>query len=93
MENPSNFYDAFKQMWKHILSKFNALTATFDDHTSNNQNPHEVTADQVGALPIAGGTMEGTLTTNGIILTEGIDYGTGDPSDGTLGQLYFKKVT
>lgn len=92
MDNPS-LYEVFQELWKHILSKFNALTATLDAHTSNKQNPHEVTADQVEALPIAGGTMKGTLTTNGIILTEGIDYGTGDPSDGTLGQLYFKKVT
>ncbi len=30
---------------------------------------------------------------NGIILTEGIDYGSGDPGSGVLGQLYFKKVT
>lgn len=31
--------------------------------------------------------------TNGIILTEGVDYGYGDPGSGVLGQLYFKKVT
>lgn len=30
---------------------------------------------------------------NGIILIEGIDYGSGDPGAGALGQLYFKKVT
>lgn len=46
-----------------------------------------------GKLDIAGGTMEGTLTVNGIVLTEGIDYGTGTPSGGVIGQLYFKKVT
>lgn len=45
------------------------------------------------ALPIAGGVMEGVLTVQGIVLTEGIDYGSGDPGDGVLGQLYFKKVT
>jgi len=45
------------------------------------------------ALPIAGGALEGSLAVKGIILTEGIDYGTGDPGDGVLGQLYFKKVT
>ena len=37
--------------------------------------------------------MEGVLTVQGIVLTEGIDYGSGDPGDGVLGQLYFKKVT
>ena len=31
--------------------------------------------------------------TNGIVLTEGIDYGSGDPVGGVEGQLYFKKVT
>ena len=31
--------------------------------------------------------------TNGIVLVEGIDYGSGDPGSGVLGQLYFKKVT
>lgn len=40
-----------------------------------------------------GGVLTGTLTVNGIVLTEGIDYGTGDPSGGVVGQLYFKKVT
>lgn len=65
----------------------------FDNHTSNVENPHGVTAEQVGALPITGGIMESTLTLNGVVLTEGIDYGTGDPSGGVPGQLYFKKVT
>ncbi len=46
-----------------------------------------------GKLGIAGGAMEGTLNLHGIVLTEGIDYGTSDPSGGVLGQLYFKKVT
>lgn len=44
-------------------------------------------------LPIVEGVMAGTLTVNGIVLTEGIDYGSGDPEDGVVGQLYFKKVT
>lgn len=37
--------------------------------------------------------MNSILTENGIVLTEGIDYGSGDPVGGVLGQLYFKKVT
>ena len=44
-------------------------------------------------LPISEGVVKDTLTVRGIILTEGIDYGSGDPSGGVLGQLYFKKVT
>ena len=64
-----------------------------NSHTSSVENPHGVTAEQVGALPITGGTMENTLTLKGVVLTEGIDYGSGDPVGGVLGQLYFKKVT
>ena len=93
MENPS-IYDVFERMWQHILTKLNsyATNETFNDHIEDKSNPHGVTAEQVGALPITGGAMENTLTVNGIVLTEGIDYGYGDPTDGVVGQLYFKKV-
>lgn len=40
-----------------------------------------------------GGVLNGTLTLNGIVLTEGVDYGTSEPYGGVVGQLYFKKVT
>lgn len=94
MENPS-FYYVFERMWQHILSKFNnyVLNETFNVHIENKNNPHSVTAEQIGATPITGGTMEGTLTVHGIVLTEGVDYGSGNPSGGVQGQLYFKKVT
>ena len=71
----------------------NAVQEALDGHTFNMENPHGVTAEQIGALSIAGGVMEDALTLNGIILTEGIDFGSGDPGSGVLGQLYFKKVT
>ena len=70
-----------------------ANSGDLDTHTADMENPHGVTAEQIGALSITGGVMEGTLTLNGIVLTEGIDYGSGDPGGGVLGQLYFKKVT
>jgi hypothetical protein len=91
----SSFYDVFERMWQHVLTIFNnyAPTEVLDNHIENQDNPHHVTAEQVGALPITGGVMENTLTVNGIVLTEGIDYGSGDPGGGVLGQLYFKKVT
>lgn len=94
MENPS-IYNVFERMWQHILSKCNNYVQidVLDNHTANTGNPHSVTAEQVGALPITGGTMENAITLNGVILTEGIDYGTGDPGSGVPGQLYFKKVT
>lgn len=94
MENPS-FYDVFQKMWQGVLEKLNYYTPVedFNGHTSDNENPHVVTAQQAGALPITGGTMEGILTVHGIVLTEGVDYGSGNPSGGVVGQLYFKKVT
>lgn len=61
-------------------------------HLKDAENPHEVTAEQVGALPINGGSMAGSITTKGIILTEGVDYGTSLPDEGVEGQLFFKVV-
>lgn len=70
-----------------------ADSEALDDHIESETNPHNVTAEQVGAIPVTGGSMESTLTLRGVVLTDGIDYGSGDPSGGVLGQLYFKKVT
>lgn len=42
------------------------------------------------ALPTAGGTMTGTLTTKGIKLTSGTDYGTTLPSSPATNQLFFQ---
>lgn len=65
----------------------------YDALNQKSEIDHQHIASEVGALSIEGGTMEGVLIVNGIVLTEGIDYGSGDPSGGVLGQLYFKKVT
>ena len=94
MKEPST-YDVFERLWEYVLSKFNYYVSneTFNIHIEDKGNPHEVTAEQACALPITGGTMEGAVTFNGIVLTEGIDYGYGDPGEGVLGQLYFKRVT
>lgn len=94
MESPST-YDVFERMWQHILARFNNFVSNevFDDHIADENNPHEVTAEQTGALPITGGVMENAVTLNGVVLTEGVDYGYGDPAGGVLGQLYFKRVT
>lgn len=94
MENPST-YGVFERLWQNILSKFNSYVTNeiHEIHLEDNSNPHSVTAEQTGALPITGGVMDGSVTFNGIVLTEGIDYGYGDPGSGVLGQLYFKRVT
>lgn len=41
------------------------------------------------ALRTSGGTMTGSLTVNGLILTEGVDYGDTLPETGVTGQLFF----
>ena len=58
-------------------------------HIGNKANPHDVTAAQVGAVPKTGGAMTGALTTKGIKLTPGVDYGDTLPESGTEGQLFF----
>jgi hypothetical protein len=45
------------------------------------------------ALPKAGGAMTGYITTKGIKLTSGVDYGSSLPAGGTAGRLFFKKVS
>lgn len=49
MEN-SSFYNAFERMWQHILSKCNNYVSNevLDNHTSNMDNPHNVTKEQIG---------------------------------------------
>lgn len=44
--------------------------SALDNHEGNTNNPHKVTAAQVGALPISGGTLTGDLTVQG-----GVDGG------------------
>lgn len=38
------------------------INTAITNHTSNTSNPHGVTAEQVGALPLSGGTLTGNLT-------------------------------
>ena len=50
-------------------------------------NTAKSTAD--AALPKTGGTLTGTLTTNGLNLTSGTDYGDTLPSNPSEGRLFF----
>lgn len=60
-----------------------ASKAAFDTHTSDKNNPHGVTAEQVGALPLTGGTVTGYVAVqDGLDVARGIgifgdDDGTG----------------
>lgn len=46
----TSIYAAFERMWQHILGKFNNYVSIeiFNSHITNKENPHEVTAEQVG---------------------------------------------
>lgn len=45
-----------------VSDAMGALELAIDNHIDEKNNPHEVTAEQVGALPISGGTMTGTIS-------------------------------
>jgi hypothetical protein len=88
------------------LVQTNAITITPDDannritigenHSARTDNPHGTTAAQVGALPVAGGTISGDLALDGNLnftnLTGFFGGGTGDNQIG-LGSLPGKKIT
>lgn len=44
-------------------------------------------------LPLSGGTLTGQVKMNGIVLTEGVDYGTSLPAAGTKGRMFYVKVS
>lgn len=48
-----------------IRSLVSTAQQNLTEHTENNSNPHQVTAAQVGALPLSGGTLTGTLVLSG----------------------------
>lgn len=49
-------------------------TDVFSNHTDNTSNPHSVTAEQTGALPISGGAITGTIDASAT--DKIIDFGT-----------------
>ena len=58
--------------------------------TSNTDAATKAYADT--KLPKTGGTMTGAITTKGIFLTEGVDYGNTLPAEATKDKIFFKKV-
>ena len=61
--------------------------------TSTNPVQNKVINTELGKkLSISGGTMTGALTTKGIKLTSGADYGTTLPSNPATNQLFFQTV-
>lgn len=61
--------------------------------TSTNPVQNKVVNSELGKkLSLSGGTMTGTLTTKGIKLTSGTDYGATLPSNPATNQLFFQTV-
>lgn len=85
--------DTLSELQVGVEELYDGVEELHDVLNQKSDMDHQHTASEVGALPIEGGAMEGTLILNGIVLTEGIDFGPDDPSGGVFGQLYFKKVT
>lgn len=57
-----------------ILSNFpsgvpSSITKELANHVGSKKNPHAVTAEQIGALPLTGGTLTGDLTGKHIVGT------------------------
>ena len=53
--------DAAYSAAESLADGVNSLAGTLGTHTRDTNNPHKVTAAQVGALPIIGGTLTGDL--------------------------------
>ena len=61
-EDVDSRYSALSIQIGDIGNSTNILSTTIDQHIRDTKNPHKVTAAQVGALPIAGGTLTGDLS-------------------------------
>lgn len=57
--------DPTPDIYTRIISAYNEATTALQDHLNSRENPHGVTADQVGALALTGGTVTGDLTVTG----------------------------
>ncbi len=54
------FTTALKNTYDSAVSAISSLISALNSHVSNTTNPHNVTANQVGALPTPTGTPDGT---------------------------------
>ena len=62
------------------------------DITSTNGNWDKVDEMLSKRVSTEGGEVTGQLKLSGIVLTEGVDYGTAFPSNPPTGKLFFKRV-
>lgn len=80
-----------------VTGKQDKITATGILKRNSSGNVVAATAGTDYATPSAvlaksGGTMTGAITTKGIVLTSGVDYGDSLPSTVTAGKLFFVRV-
>ena len=61
----SAFTAAVEAGYTGTETTFNAALSNVPGHIANHNNPHKVTAEQVGALPLSGGTMAGEIDYTG----------------------------
>ena len=61
-EDVDSRYSVLSSQIGDISNSTNILSTTIDQHIRDTNNPHKVTAAQVGALPLSGGTVRGNLT-------------------------------
>ena len=74
------------------LNKLDGITATTTELNYISGVTSTIQTQLNAKMPKSGGTFTGVVTTKGIKLTSGTDYGTALPSSAPAGQIFFKKV-
>lgn len=62
------------------------------NHLNDKNNPHGVTNEKIGAMPVTGGKFTGTVTTKGLRLSKDEDYGTEPPDRMEEGKLFLQEL-
>lgn len=84
-----------KKIAEKLQGDYNSLSSTVNDHKGNSNNPHNVTASQVGAMPKNGGDFTGVVKamSNNAYSTKqirNISISSGSPSGGENGDIWIK---
>lgn len=59
-----------------------------ENHINDKDNPHEVSPEQIGAMPVTGGAFSGVVKLQGMILSKDVDYGIEPPGWMEEGQVF-----
>lgn len=84
-----------KKIAEKLQGDYNSLSSTVNDHKGNSNNPHNVTASQVGAMPENGGDFTGVVKamSNNAYSTKqirNITLSSESPSGGENGDIWIK---